>query len=373
MSNKADYYNVLGVSRGSDQATIKKAYRSLALKYHPDRNPGDQEAEEHFKEAAEAYEVLSDSEKRKLYDQYGHEGLRHAGFEGFQGYGDIFSSFGDIFGDLFGNVRRGGAQRGRDLGVEIAIDFVEAYNGCENRLKVPRVEKCEACDGTGSVSRRLQYCSKCNGQGQILQGGGFFRMAVTCPQCRGTGEYATDPCPECSGQGRVTRHREISVHVPAGISTGARLKLRGEGGLGEKGGEPGDLYVEISVRHHDFFGRERNHVLYDTKISMVLATLGGDLEVPTVNGETKIVKVPEGAQNGKLIRIPGLGFPNPATGGNRGDQIISLTVVTPKNLTDRQRELLEEFERIEVEKEQESPFKGWTRKLGQKVKKVLQN
>ncbi|MDR1308297.1 MAG: molecular chaperone DnaJ [Deltaproteobacteria bacterium] len=373
MSNKADYYDVLGVSRNSDPASIKKAYRNLALKYHPDRNQGDAEAEERFKEAAEAYEVLSDPEKRQLYDQYGHEGLHHAGFEGFKGFGDIFSAFGDIFGDFFG-VGRSGSKRGRDLGVEVVIDYVDAYTGCETKVKLPRVEKCDACAGTGSRSRIIQQCPNCNGQGQVVQGMGFIRMAVTCPKCRGTGEFPSDPCPECNGQGRINRQRELTVHVPAGVGTGARLRIRGEGGLGESGGESGDLYVEIAVRHHERFGRERNHVLYETKIDMVLAALGGDLEVPTVTGETRIVKVPEGAQNGKLIRIPGLGFPSPSSSnGSRGDQIVSLSVVTPKNLTDRQRELLEEFALIEEEKSHEGTLKGWTRKLTDKVKKALQN
>ncbi|MDR2367872.1 MAG: molecular chaperone DnaJ [Deltaproteobacteria bacterium] len=373
MSKKPDYYDVLGVGRDSDPASIKKAYRTLAFKYHPDRNPGDPEAEERFKEAAEAYEVLSDQEKRQLYDQYGHEGLHHAGFQGFSGFGDIFSAFGDIFGgSFFGNVSRG-PKKGRDLGIEITIDFVDAFNGCESKIRVPRAETCEACEGTGSTSKRLRTCPKCNGQGQIFQGVGFIRMATTCPQCRGTGEYAVDPCPECNGQGRVSRHREITVQIPAGVETGARLRIRGEGGAGDPGGMPGDLYVDIAVRHHDKFGRERNHVLYDTKIDMVLASLGGDLEVPTVSGETRTVRVPEGAQNGKLIRIPGLGFPSPNGNGNRGDQIVSLTVMTPKNLTDRQKEILEEFAAIEVEKSHESPLKGWSRKIGQKVKKVLQS
>ncbi|MDR1486688.1 MAG: molecular chaperone DnaJ, partial [Deltaproteobacteria bacterium] len=286
MSKKADYYDVLGINRGADQETIKKAYRSLALKHHPDRNPGDQQAEERFKEAAEAYEVLSDPEKRHLYDQYGHEGLNRSGFQGFQGFGDIFSAFGDVFGDIFGNGGgRSGPRRGRDVGIEIVIDYVDAYNGCETKVKIPRIESCEVCGGTGSKSRSRTVCPKCNGKGQVFQGMGFIRMAVTCNNCHGTGEFASDPCHECGGQGRIRRNRELSVQVPAGVSTGARLRIRGEGEPGMLGGDNGDLYVEIAVRHHEKFGRERNHVLLECKIDMVMAALGGEIEVPTVNGE----------------------------------------------------------------------------------------
>ncbi|MDR0622699.1 MAG: DnaJ domain-containing protein, partial [Deltaproteobacteria bacterium] len=243
MSKKPDYYDVLGIGRDSDPASIKKAYRNLALKFHPDRNPGDAEAEDRFKEAAEAYEVLSDPEKRALYDQYGHEGLNHAGFQGFSGFGDIFSAFGDIFGDIFGGGNRG-PKRGRDLGVEVTIDYVDAYNGCERKIPIPRLEHCEACQGTGSVTKQLTTCPKCGGSGQIFQGMGFIRMASTCSQCHGTGRYAPDPCPECNGEGRVTRYREVIVPIKAGVSTGARYRVRGEGAVGDLGGEPGDLYVE---------------------------------------------------------------------------------------------------------------------------------
>lgn len=374
MSGKTDYYDVLGVSRGADQDSIKKAYRALALKYHPDRNPGDSEAEDRFKEAAEAYEVLSDPEKRRLYDQYGFEGLNRSGFQGgFQGFGDIFSAFGDIFGDIFSGGGRSGPRQGRDLGMELTIDYVEAYNGCASKVRLPRVESCQACDGTGSKSRNRQVCPNCHGQGQVVQGMGFIRMASTCPQCHGTGEFAADPCPECRGVGRVTRQRELTVQIPAGVNTGARLRLRGEGDPGVMGGPNGDLYVEVAVRHHDVFGREGKHVLLERRIDMTLAALGGELEVPTVAGETRTIHVPAGTQHGKLIRIPDLGFPVPGSNAGRGCQIVSLSVATPRDLTDRQVELLEEFAAIEEEKRSESPLKGFTRKLGKKVKKVFQS
>ncbi|MDR2444078.1 MAG: molecular chaperone DnaJ [Deltaproteobacteria bacterium] len=372
MSNKTDYYDVLGVGRSSDQDSIKKAYRAMALKYHPDRNPGDSVAEDRFKEAAEAYEVLSDPEKKRLYDQFGFEGLNRSGFQGFQGFGDIFSAFGDIFGDFFGGAPRHGPKHGRDLGIEITIDYVEAYTGCESKVKIPKVENCEACSGTGSRSRKRQTCPKCQGQGQVVQGMGFIRMATTCPQCHGTGDFPSDPCPECRGQGRVKKHKELTVHVPAGVNTGARLRLRGEGESGSKGGEPGDLYVEIAVRHHELFSREGKHVLLDCKIDMTLAALGGEMEVPTVAGDNKTIFVPAGSQNGKLIRIPDMGFPVPGS-SQRGEQIVSLTVVTPRELTERQIELLEEFARLEEEKKAEGPLKGFTRRLGKKAKKFFHN
>ena len=372
MSSKTDYYDVLGVSRGADQEAIKKAFRALALKNHPDRNPGDSDAEARFKEAAEAYEVLSDPDKRRMYDQYGFEGLNSSGHQGFRDFSDIFSAFGDIFGDFFGGGGGGrpGPRHGRDLGLELTIDYVEAYTGCDSVVKIPRVERCEACAGTGSRSKTRSVCQKCGGQGQIIQGMGFIRMAVTCPQCHGTGEHAADPCPECRGQGQVKRQKELSIHVPAGVTTGSRLRLRGEGEAGQMGGSPGDLFVEISVRHHELFSREGKHALLDRRIDMTLAALGGEMEVPTVTGETRTVYVPPGSQNGKLLRIPELGFPVPGS-SSRGDQIISLTVATPKDLTDRQVELLEEFAAIEEDKRREGPLKGFTRKLGKKVKKVF--
>ncbi|MDR1546769.1 MAG: molecular chaperone DnaJ [Deltaproteobacteria bacterium] len=371
--SKVDYYEALGVGRNADADAVKKAYRALALKYHPDRNPDDPSAEERFKEASEAYDVLSDPEKRRLYDQFGFEGLNRSGFRGFQGFGDIFSAFGDIFGDIFGGGGGGrqGPRPGRDLGLEVTIDYVQAYTGAETRVKIPRIETCQSCAGTGSKSRARQTCPACHGEGQVFQSLGFIRMATACSKCQGTGQYAADPCPECRGQGRLKRQKELTVQVPAGVDTGTRLRIRGEGEAGQQGGEPGDLYVEIAVRHHEVFGRERFNVLLDRRISMILAALGGELEIPTVTDETRVIKVPAGAQNGKLIRIPELGFPIPGSGGARGELIVALSVATPKDLTDRQKELLEEFAKIEEEKSQDSAIKGWTKKFTKKVKKVL--
>ncbi|MDR2613443.1 MAG: molecular chaperone DnaJ [Deltaproteobacteria bacterium] len=370
MSEKPDYYEVLGVSRGADAEAIKKAYRNLALKYHPDRNPGDKKAEELFKEAAEAYAVLSDPDKRRSYDQFGHDGLRGAGGAGFGAYGDIFAGFGDIFRDFFGGGGgHQGPRRGQDLAYEMDIDFIEAYTGVEREISIPKEENCSACGGSGSKNGRRETCPQCRGQGQVFQGHGFIRMASTCPRCLGTGTVASDPCPECRGQGRVKVRREVTVKIPPGVDTGHRLRYQGKGDQGRQGAPPGDLFVEISVRPHEIFSRERNHVLLEKKIDMVLAALGGEIEIPSVAGPSRILEVPAGSQNGKLLRLEGQGFANPADPSRkRGDFIVALNVTTPKDLTERQKELLREFASIEEEKKGESLFSGIRRKVGEKLK-----
>jgi len=373
MSGKACYYQVLGIDRQADEANLKKAYRALALKYHPDRNPGDAEAEAKFKEAAEAYEVLTDPEKRRLYDQYGHEGLNKAGFGGgFQDFGDIFSAFGSIFQDFFsaGQSSPNRPRRGRDLIYEEVLDFTQAFTGTTKELKIPREEKCPACDGTGSQSLRRVACRECGGSGQVYQGRGFIRMATTCPVCRGAGTYAADPCGECQGQGRLKRTRTLSVKIPAGVDTGSRLRLPREGEAGWNGGPPGDLYVEIIIRHHEYFSREHNHVLLERKIDLITAALGAEIEVPTVTGESRTLAVPPGLQNGKLLRLAGLGFPNPS-GGAPGDLIVSFMVETPVDLTERQEELLREFAALEAEKKGESTFSRLAKKARRKLKNAL--
>lgn len=374
MSAKICYYEILGVERQADSAIIKKAYRGLALKYHPDRNPGDAEAEIRFKEAAEAYEVLSDPEKRRLYDQYGHDGLSQAGFSGgFQDFGDIFSAFGNIFQDFFGGSDSGGQtrpRRGRDLIYEIVIEFTEAFTGVERELKIPREENCLACDGSGSQSRRRSTCQQCGGSGQVYQGRGFIRMANTCPICRGAGSIIVDPCDDCHGQGRLKRVRILSVKIPPGVDTGTRLRLNCEGEDGYNGGPSGDLLVAVIVRHHEYFSREHNHVLLERKIDLITAALGVEIEVPTVTGETRTLTIPAGAQNGKLVRLPGLGFKN-LTGGGAGDLIISLIVTTPVDLTERQEELLLEFADLEFRKTGDTPLSRLAKKARRKLKQVL--
>ncbi|MDR2351805.1 MAG: molecular chaperone DnaJ [Deltaproteobacteria bacterium] len=377
MSQKEDYYTILGVSRGADSETIKKAYRALALKYHPDRNPDNPEAEERFKQASEAYGILSDPDKRRLYDLHGHDGLK--------GYGagprfntadfeDLFQGFGDVFRDFFGGGQqtRQSYRRGNDLGYELDIDFVEAYTGVEKEITIPKTENCEHCNGTGSTSQKLETCPQCKGKGQIFQRHGFLSMASTCPRCRGEGRVPQDPCPECRGTGRVKRIRTILVKVPAGVDTGHRLRLSGKGEAGYNGGPPGDLFVEIAVSRHEIFSRERNHVLLERSIDIVLAALGGEIEIPTVTGETVTVEIPVGSQNGKLLRLEGLGFPNPANSkSKRGELRVSLFVTTPRDLTEAQKELLLEFARLEEEKKQAGPLKGLARKVGNTIKKAL--
>ncbi|MDR1164853.1 MAG: molecular chaperone DnaJ [Deltaproteobacteria bacterium] len=378
MSQKEDYYAILEVDQRADSEAIKKAYRAKALQFHPDRNPGDAEAEERFKRAAEAYGVLSDPDKRRIYDQYGHEGLQNQG--GFGGFEDIFRGFGGGFGDFFRDIfgdGGGGRQsnqprRGRDLGYELDITFVESFTGVEKEIAVPKEEDCAACEGTGSTTRKKETCPQCRGKGQIFSGQGFIRMASTCPRCRGTGEAPADPCPECHGAGRVRKQSVIMVKIPAGLDTGHRLRLQGKGDRGLNGGPPGDLFVEIAVSRHEFFARERNHVYFEKKIDMVLAALGGELEVPTVTGETKIIDVPAGSQNGKLLRLEGLGFPNPANPKRaRGDLIVSLAVATPRDLTEEQKELLRKFARLEETKKKESFLGTIKRKVEEKIKNAF--
>lgn len=365
--NKRDYYEVLGVSRDAEPEEIKKAYRKLALQHHPDRNPGDKEAEERFKEAAEAYEVLHDQEKRRIYDQFGHDGLQGTGFNGFGGFEDIFSSFGDLFEDFFGGGRRrrSGPSRGADLRYDLEIDFLEAASGKETELVIPRDENCDACGGTGAETDGRQVCPGCLGQGQIFQNRGFIRLAQTCPKCGGAGQIITDPCSECSGRGRIRREKTVAVRIPAGVDTGSRLRLRGEGEGGGLGGPPGDLYVVIHVRPHEFFEREGDHVICRVPVSIVDACLGGDIDVPTLAG-SRTLKIPKGTQNGEVLRFRNEGFPS-LRGFGRGDQIMEIQVEIPTKLSKRQEELLREF----AEEERRKDKRSWAQKAREKVKEAL--
>lgn len=365
---KRDYYEILGVGREAGEEEIKKAYRTQALKFHPDRNPGDQEAEEKFKEAAEAYEVLRDPEKRQIYDRYGHEGLKGTGFSGFGGFDDIFSSFGDLFEEFFGTGRRrrGGPVRGRDLRYDLEIEFIEAASGKEVELRIPREENCRDCEGTGSASGQRRTCSTCAGQGQVYQSRGFFRLATTCPNCGGQGQIVSDPCLACRGQGRVEKHKMVSVRIPAGVDTGSKLRLKGEGEDGRAGGPAGDLYVVIHVKSHELFQRDGDHVWCRIPISFVDAALGSEIEVPTLSG-TKNLKIPKGINSGEVLRFRGEGFSN-LRGYGRGDQVMEIHVLTPNNLTKRQEELLREFAEIEKEKKQK---KTWTQRAGDFIKEAL--
>jgi molecular chaperone DnaJ len=345
MPNK-DYYEILGVSRGASDTEIKKAYRKHALKYHPDRNPGDKASEERFKEINEAYACLSDPQKRAYYDQFGvAEGVGVG--TGFGGFGDIF---GDIFGDFFATFTgtRTRAHRGVDLRYDLDIDFEEAAFGVEKGIKIPRWVTCPTCEGSGSKPGKVPIiCSACRGTGHIRHQQGFFSVSRTCGHCHGEGRIITDPCPECGGKKRIERERTLSVRVPAGVETGSRLKLTGEGELGSFGGPPGDLYIIINVRPHPIFEREGDDILCKVPISLPMAALGTETDVPTLNGKATL-KIPPGTQSGKLFKLKGKGMPR-LRGHGRGDEIVEIIVETPTKLNARQRELLEEFARISGE------------------------
>ncbi len=353
MTTKRDYYEILGVDRNADEATIKSQYRKLAMKYHPDRNPEDKEAEERFKEAAEAYGVIRDSEKRGLYDRYGHEGLRDTGFSGFGGFEDIFSSFGDIFEDFFGFGMRGtsraAARRGSDLRYDLEIDFMDAAFGVETEITVEKQERCDTCDGAGcEPGTSYETCPVCRGAGQVARSQGFFSIRTICPNCRGEGQSIPHPCHHCRGTGRMLNSKAVIVKIPAGVDTGSRLRLTGEGESGLKGGPPGDLYVVIHVRPHDFFKREGTHVICEIPISFVDAALGMTVEVPTLTGE-KSLEIPKGTQPDELFSFKGLGIPS-LRGSRKGDQIIQLQIMTPTNLSKKQESLLREFAQLESSK-----------------------
>jgi molecular chaperone DnaJ len=337
-----DYYEILGVPRDAGEAEIKKAYRQLALKHHPDRNPGDRQAEERFKEINEAYAVLSDPERRAQYDRFGRADIPPGGFD-IGGFGDLFD---DLFEGFFGGGRprtRTRARRGDDLRYDLEISLEEAARGVETRLQIPRLETCESCRGAGTEpgSRRVA-CGMCRGRGQLRYQQGFLTVARTCPQCGGEGASQT-PCRACGGQGRVQQERVLKVRIPPGVEEGSQLRLTGEGEGGFRGGPPGDLYVVVHIREHPFFTREGAHLYCTLPITFVQAALGAEVDVPTLDGTAKL-QIPPGTQNGQVLRLKGKGMPS-LHGRGRGDACYRIVVEVPTQLTPRQRELLEEFER----------------------------
>jgi len=357
-TTKRDLYEVLEITREASTDEIKRAYRQMALKFHPDRNPGDKEAERRFREAAEAYDVLSDDQKRQRYDRYGHAGLDGSAFHDFRSADDIMSTFGDIFGggllgDLFGGGdRRRGPRQGPDLLMRLEITLSEAARGTSRTIEVNRQEFCGDCDGSGARKGTVaSACNYCGGRGQVVQTRGFFQVATTCPSCGGEGVKITDPCPSCHGAGRVPRTAKLQVDVPPGVETGMRLQLRQQGELGDKGAPRGNLQIQIMVRKHEFFERRRNDLLCQVPISFAQAALGAEVEVPTLEGPGR-VQVPRGTQSGDSIRLKGRGMPD-IGGRGRGDEIVEVVVETPRHLTPRQEELLREF--AEIEHEQVSP------------------
>ncbi len=358
-----NYYNILGVSKDATEDQVKKSYRKIAMQYHPDRNPGDKEAEEKFKIASEAYEVLRDPEKRDIYDRYGIEGLKGTGFTGFRGFEDIFSTFGDIFEDFFGfgttGRRRTRARPGADLRYDLKISFYEAASGKEAEIEIPKNVPCEVCTGTGAKPGTYPtHCPNCKGTGQVTRSQGFFTISTTCSQCRGEGNIIPHPCKECRGHGKVRKTRKIQIKIPPGVDTGSKIRIRGEGEEGEKGGPPGDLFVFIFVEAHDFFSREGDDLICQIPISFPQAALGTEIEVPTLTGKGNL-DIPKGIESGQILRIKGEGFPR-TRGYGRGDQIVQIIVKTPNNLTKRQEEILREFEGLSKKKDRgENGWKGF--------------
>jgi molecular chaperone DnaJ len=357
---KRDYYEILGVRKGADDKELKSAYRKLAKQYHPDANPADKSAEHKFKEISEAYDILKDPQKKAAYDRFG-----HAAFEGGMGgrpgqgagFGPEFtSSMSDIFEDLFGEFMGGGRGRGRagrgsaaargsDLRYNMEITLTEAFTGKTAQIRVPTATTCEICKGTGAkLGSSPKSCGTCGGLGAVRASQGFFTVERTCPTCHGSGQVISDPCANCGGQGRVTRERTLSVNIPAGVEDGTRIRLAGEGEAGVRGGSTGDLYIFLTVRPHEFFQRDGADLFCKVPISMMAAALGGEIEVPTIDGKKARVQVPEGTQPGKQFRLKGKGMPV-LRSHQAGDMYIQVTVETPVNLTRRQRELLREFEK----------------------------
>ncbi len=367
---KRDYYEVLGVERDSSEQAIKKAYRRLAMKYHPDRNPDDADADAKFKEASEAAEVLLDGQKRQTYDQFGHAAFEGGGgggggFGGFGGGGNFSSIFEDVFGDIFGGGGggRGGPARGSDLRYMLDIDLEEAVRGCNPKIKVPTLVECAECHGSGAEKGSSpQDCVQCGGMGQISARQGIFSIQQTCPRCRGQGRIITDPCKPCGGQGRIQETKTLSVKVPPGVDTGDRIRLAGQGEAGAQGGPSGDLYVQIEVRDHGIFTRQGEHLYCDVPVSFVDAALGGELEVPTLDGRVNL-KIPAETQTGKQFRLRGKGVNvSQVRGGGTGDLFCRVIVETPVNLTSKQKDLLREFA-ADTQENQRPQQAGWFDKV----------
>ena len=348
---KRCYYETLAINRTASDGEIKAAFRKYAMQYHPDRNPGDKTAEHRFKEINEAYEILKDPDKRAAYDRFGHAAFEHGMGNGPAGFGaDFGATFSDLFEGIFGmsagRGRSSGRERGADLRYNMEITLQEAFNGKTAQIRIPTSVTCEACSGSGAkAGTKPKACPTCGGQGRIRHAQGFFTLERTCPACQGRGQVIDNPCPSCSGSGRVTRERALSVNIPAGVEDGTRIRLAGEGEAGVRGGPAGDLYIFLAIGAHPFFHREGADLHCRVPISMVLAAMGGEIEVPTIDGNHSRVKVPEGTQSGRRFRLQGKGMPV-LRSKQAGDMYIQVLVETPQKLSKRQRELLNEFERL---------------------------
>ncbi len=368
MASKRDYYEVLGVPKDADAGTIKKAYRKLAMQFHPDQNPGDKEAESKFKEAAEAYDVLGNQEKRAQYDRFGHQAFQGAGGGGggFRNMEDIFSAFGDIFGgggggmfgDIFGGGggrRRGGPRKGRDLRIVLDLTLEEINEGVSKTVTLNRTEPCGACQGSGAKKGTgKKTCGTCHGQGQVARSAGIFQVAQTCPTCQGAGEVIESPCEECNGSGGLRAKADVTIQVPAGVEEGMRLVVRGEGDAGSQGAPRGDLQVVVREREHKLFQRSGPDLLIEVPVSFSQLALGDKVEIPTLTGKVDM-SIPAGTQSGKLFRLRGQGLPR-LEGRGQGDQLVRVFVEVPKKLTDRQKELLREFAELENERSGKKSF-----------------
>ncbi|MHB1093695.1 molecular chaperone DnaJ [Thiobacillus sp.] len=343
--SKRDYYEILGVTKNASDEEIKKAYRKLAMKHHPDRNPDNKGSEEKFKEAKQAYEILSDSDKRAAYDQFGHAGIDQQG--GMGGGGGFSDAFSDIFGDIFGGGgnRRDRVYRGADLRYNLEIDLEEGARGTETKIRIPTLEECDTCHGSGAKPGTTPTtCTTCGGHGQVRIQQGFFSVQQTCPRCSGTGKMVAEPCLSCHGEGRVKKHKTLSVKIPAGVDNGDRIRLAGEGEAGVNGGPSGDLYVVIHLKEHPVFKRDGDNLHCEMPISFATAALGGEVEIPTLDGHAKI-KIPPETQSGKVFRLRGKGIKGVRSHAP-GDLMCHMLVETPVNLSERQRELLREFEEL---------------------------
>jgi len=377
--SKRDYYEVLGVAKTATEQEIKSSYRKLALKHHPDRNQGDKEAEDKFKEAAEAYSVLADTDKRHMYDRFGHAGLGGAATGGFDpsvftGFEDILGGLGDVFGFgdiLGGGRRRGGPQRGADLRYDLEISFEEAARGTETALQIPRQEACETCAGSGAAEgSKPATCPQCKGRGQLRYQQGFFTVARTCGQCHGTGSVIAKPCLTCRGAGRLQKERKLTVRIPAGISTGQRMRLSGEGEAGAAGGPTGDLYVVVHVQEHAFYKRDGNDLYCEMPVHFTTLALGGDIEVPTLDGPES-VSIPQGTQTGSTFRLRGHGVPD-VGGHGKGDLHVIVKGLTPKKLTKDQKKLLEQLAAtLPADAHEPTPAGGEERGIFERVKDIF--